>query len=470
MTLRRRIIVGFAAVALVLVVSNVALASTFRSFLIHRVDQQLQTAGPSFGGRRGGPGGPDGSDSQQNEAVTEYFQAEGDLTSGVITPLGGTYDPQQRPGPKLTVASAQSHMSQVDEQPQPFTTGAIKGGGKWRVVVIQNPFDAAGIRVLGISLDGLNSTLGHVRTIQFAGTAAALAALATVLSWVMRLGVHPVEEMAEAAEQITVGDLARRVEPPNPSTEAGRLGSAFNAMLDRIQEAFRAREASENKVRRFAADASHELRTPLTSIRGYAELYRAGALTNNEDLQDAMSRIESEAERMGSLVEELLQLARLDQEQEMEFTDVNLGDVATDAVNDARAVEPDRPINLRVEGDEPIVVRGNDPALRQVLANLLGNVRAHTPADTAATVTVSRNGSSALVAVADEGPGMPEDVAQHVFERFFRADASRTRAAGGSGLGLSIVESIARAHGGETSVASAPGEGTRFEVKLPITV
>jgi two-component system OmpR family sensor kinase len=281
--------------------------------------------------------------------------------------------------------------------------------------------------------------------------------------------VLPVAAMADTAEQITGGDLSKRVEHPDSATEVGRLGAAFNAMLDRIQEAFRAREASEAKVRRFAADASHELRTPLTSIRGYAELYRAGALAKPDELQDAMGRIESEAERMGSLVEELLQLARLDQEQEMEFAEVDLGDIATDAVNDARAVEPDRPIAVAVEGDAPVVVRGNDPALRQVLANLLGNVRAHTPAGTPASVTVTRNGTSAIVAVADEGPGMEEDVASHVFERFYRADVARTRAAGGSGLGLSIVESIARAHGGSASVASAPGEGTRFEVKLPIT-
>ena len=468
MTLRRRIIVGFVAVALVLVASNVALSSTFHTYLLHRVDQQLQTAGGFFGGRRG-PGGPDNGSSQSREAVTEYFQAEGDLSSGVITPIGGTYDPQQRPGPKLTVGSAESHMSQADQQPDPFTTGAVKGGGKWRVVVIQDPFDATGIRVLGISLDGVSSTLRQVRTIQFVGTLAVLGALGLVLSWVMRLGVHPVEEMADTAEQITGGDLSRRIEEPDPTTEAGRMGTAFNAMLDSIQDAFRAREASEAKVRRFAADASHELRTPLTSIRGYAELYRAGALSEDAELRDAMGRIESEAERMGSLVEELLQLARLDQEQTMEFTSVDLGDIAADAVNDAHAVEPERPIAISVEGGAPVVVRGNDPALRQVLANLLGNVRAHTPAGTPASVTVARNGTHAIVAVADEGPGMSDDVAAHVFERFYRADVARTRAAGGSGLGLSIVESIARAHGGSVDVASAPGEGTRFEVKLPIT-
>jgi two-component system OmpR family sensor kinase len=327
----------------------------------------------------------------------------------------------------------------------------------------------ADVTLLGISLDGLQATLSQMRQIQILGSLAVLAALGFVSFWVMRLGVLPVAAMADTAEKITEGDLSLRVEHPDETTEVGRLGATFNKMLDRIQEAFRAREASEAKVRRFAADASHELRTPLTSIRGYAELYRAGALSKHADLADAMGRIEAEAERMGSLVEELLQLARLDQEQPMEFTDVDLGDIATDAVNDARAVEPERPITIAVEGDSPVVVRGNDPALRQVLANLLGNVRAHTPADTPAAVTVRRNGTSAIVAVSDEGPGMTDEVAAHVFERFYRADTARTRAAGGSGLGLSIVDSIARAHGGEATVATAPGEGTRFEIKLPIT-
>jgi two-component system OmpR family sensor kinase len=178
-----------------------------------------------------------------------------------------------------------------------------------------------------------------------------------------------------------------------------------------------------------------------------------------------MGRIEGEATRMTSLVDELLQLARLDQEQAMEFADVDLGDIATDAVNDARAVEPERPITINV--DPSVIVRGNEPALRQVLANLLGNVRAHTPPDAATTVTVSRNGTDAVIAVADDGPGMPEGVAAHVFERFYRADSARTREAGGTGLGLSIVEGIARAHGGTATVTSAPGAGTRFEIKLP---
>jgi two-component system, OmpR family, sensor kinase len=466
MTLRRRIIVGFIAVALVLIASNVTLSSTFHSFLLRRVDQQLVSSGQSLErGRPPGLGGPGGD--QQGSTLSEYFVASLDTTTGGITQFVSPFD-QQRPAPKLTVKGITDHVVESGQTVKPYTVPAEKGGGQWRMVAQVDPRDGD-VTLLGISLDGVFATQSHMREIQILGSMAVLAALGFVSFWVMRLGVLPVAAMADTAVKISEGDLSLRVEHPNEATEVGRLGASFNTMLDRIQEAFRAREASEAKVRRFAADASHELRTPLTSIRGYAELYRAGGLAENADLQDAMGRIEAEAERMGSLVEELLQLARLDQEQPMEFTDVDLGDIAADAVNDARAVEPDRPIDVRVESEEPVVVRGNDPALRQVLANLLGNVRAHTPADTPVRVTVSRNGTNAIVAVADEGPGMDEDVAAHVFERFYRADGARTRSAGGSGLGLSIVESIARAHGGSATVSSAPGEGARFEIKLPLT-
>ncbi|MEY2472773.1 MAG: two-component system, OmpR family, sensor kinase [Actinomycetota bacterium] len=459
MTLRRRIIVGFVAVAAVLIVSNVALSSQFHSFLLRRVDQQLVNNGVSLRGRPEGVGG--------GPNLTEYYVASLDPDTGQVTHYQSPFE-EQRPSPKLTVKAINAHIVDPGEHASPWTAPAVSGGGKWRMIAQVDQRDGD-ITLLGISLEGLQATLAHMREIQILGSLAVLAALGFVSFWVMRLGVHPVASMADTAEKISEGDLSLRVEHPNETTEVGRLGASFNTMLDRIQEAFRMREASEAKVRRFAADASHELRTPLTSIRGYAELYRAGGLTQTDELQDAMRRIEAEAERMGSLVEELLQLARLDQEQPMEFADVDLGEIATDAVNDARAVEPERPIGIRVEGDEPVVVRGNDPALRQVLSNLLGNVRAHTPPDTPTVVTVSRNGTHAIVAVADEGPGMDEYVAAHVFERFYRADKARVRAAGGSGLGLSIVESIARAHGGTATVASAPGKGARFEIKLPIT-
>ncbi len=465
MSLRRRVILGFVAVAAVLVVSNVALASTFRSFLLTRVDHQLQTAGGPLSGRRVAGSGRAGNGNEQRRALSEYFQADGDLASGEIVATGGYYDPANRPPPKLTIAMVESHISHVGGKAAPFTTAAIDGDGHWRVVVFASQFDAGEIRVLAISLDGLNETLSHARTIQIIATLAALAALGLVSFWMIRLGVHPIAAMADTAEKISAGDLSIRVEHPDERTEAGRLGSSLNAMLHRIEEAFQARAESEAKVRRFAADASHELRTPLTSIRGYAELWRAGALTDDVALGDAMRRIESEAHRMGLLVEDLLHLARLDQRQTSERVDIDLAAITHDAVADARAVEPNRPIEIEVA---PAVVHADEAALRQVIANLLSNVRAHTPAGTPARISVSTADGAAELRVADDGPGMTADVADHVFERFYRADKVRTRSEGGTGLGLAIVDSIVRAHGGSASVTSTEGEGTVFVIRVPL--
>ncbi|MGH2720515.1 MAG: HAMP domain-containing sensor histidine kinase, partial [Actinomycetota bacterium] len=270
---------------------------------------------------------------------------------------------------------------------------------------------------------------------------------------------------AETAGAIAAGDLSRRVEPAGGPTEAGRLGSALNRMLAQIEEAFRIRGESEEHLRRFVADASHELRTPLTSIRGYAELFRRGGLRSSEELADAMRRMEEEARRMGALVDDLLMLARLDEGRPVDRAPVRLDLLAADAVRDAQAVEPGRPVDLE---SEPVAVPGDEQRLRQVLGNLLANARVHTPAGTPVHVTVRAAGGVARLEVADEGPGMAPDVARRVFERFFRSDASRTRAGGGTGLGLSIVKALAEAHGGQVHVETAPGAGARFVVELPL--
>jgi two-component system OmpR family sensor kinase len=300
--------------------------------------------------------------------------------------------------------------------------------------------------------------------VQVAGTAAVLLALAVVSWWVLRLGVHPLQDMAETADAIAAGDLSRRVDGVDDRTEAGRMAGAVNSMLERIEEAFRAREASEERVRRFAADASHELRTPLTSIQGYAELWRAGGLRDDGELADAMRRMEQEARRMGALVEDLLLLARLDQRRPMQMGEVRLDRLVADGVADARTVEPGRPLDLEAE---PVTVTGDEMRIRQVVANLLSNARSHTPPGTPVHVTVAGEGVTARLEVADEGPGLDPEAASRVFERFYRADPARSRAEGGTGLGLAIVAAIAEAHGGRATVETRPGSGCRFVVTLP---
>jgi two-component system OmpR family sensor kinase len=306
---------------------------------------------------------------------------------------------------------------------------------------------------------------------------ALLALLAGCGSWLIGRGLAPLNRMASTADLITSnGDLTARMSDPDDRQEIGRLAGAINTMLDRIQQAFSARLRSEQKVRQFAADASHELRTPLTTIRGYAELYRQGALGPGE-LPDAMRRIEQEADRMSRLVAELLELARLDRESSLDLTETDLAALAVDAVADARAVEPDRPVSADVPPS--LVVTADEPRIRQVLANLLGNVRAHTPPGTPVLVRVFPAGDGAVLEVSDAGPGMSAQDAARAFDRFHRGargggvDVPPPAGVGaggstGSGLGLSIVQAIAAAHGGDVRLRTAPGAGTTVRLWIPV--
>ena len=301
--------------------------------------------------------------------------------------------------------------------------------------------------------------------------------LALIGPWIIRRGLAPLDRMATTADQITSrGDLTARMPDSGDRAETGRLTSAINTMLDRIQQAFAARLASEQKVRQFAADASHELRTPLTTIRGYAELYRQGAL-GPDRLPDAMRRIEQESDRMSRLVAELLELARLDRISSLDLTETDLAELVQDAVADAIAVEPGRPVYA--EAPPHLLAVVDEPRIRQVLANLLGNVREHTPPGTPVAVRLAEASQGVVLEVADSGPGMSVEHAARAFDRFHRGSTDNGRAAdgrggaspngnrSGSGLGLSIVQAIARAHGGDAAIESAPGRGTRVRVWLP---
>jgi signal transduction histidine kinase len=311
-------------------------------------------------------------------------------------------------------------------------------------------------------------------------TGGALIALVAVCgNWLIGRGLAPLRRMARTADLITrSGDLAARMPDTDSQQETGRLAAAINTMLARIQQSFSARLRSEQKVRQFAADASHELRTPLTTIRGYAELYRANALGPDE-LPNAMRRIEQEAERMSMLVAELLELARLDRPSSLDLSETDLTVLAKDAVADARAVEPGRDVSTSVP--RSLLVTADEPRIRQVLANLLGNVRAHTPPGTPATVRLYPEGSGAVIEVSDQGPGMTEHDAALAFDRFHRGEGALAAATAGrptpggrdgtemasSGLGLSIVAAIATAHGGHADLASDAGKGTTVRLWIP---
>jgi len=318
--------------------------------------------------------------------------------------------------------------------------------------------------ITGTSLADVDATLRRLLAIMLLVTVAVLAALAVLGLWVVRIGLRPLEEIGTTAAAIAEGDLTRRVARAEPRTEVGRLGLALNAMLAQIEAAFDAQAASERRLRRFVADASHELRTPLAAVRAYAELFGRGADRRPDDLERAMTGIGRESERMTVLVEDLLLLARLDEGRPLEREPVALDEVVTEAVDAAVAVDSDRPVDLEAD---PVVVLGDRDRLRQVLDNLLSNVRAHTPAGSPVRVRVGSENGLAVVEVADSGPGMTSEETARVFERFYRSDSSRSRATGGVGLGLSIVAAVAEAHGGAVSAHSTPGDGATFRITFP---
>jgi two-component system OmpR family sensor kinase len=329
--------------------------------------------------------------------------------------------------------------------------------------------------VIGAPLSGVETSVGVlVRALVLVGILV-LGGLLVIGWWLIRRDLRPLEQMTSTAERISAGDLSSRVGVRDDGSEVGRLGQAFDGMLDQIQSAFEAqraalvaKERSETKLRQFVADASHELRTPLTAVRGYAELYRAGGLAEDAALEQAMSRIGTESRRMAALVEDLLLLARLDQGRPLRSDSVVLTELVNDAVQDAQAVEPERPVHAAVEPE--VVVKGDEDRLRQVIGNLFTNVRVHTPPGTPIEVALAARDGVAALSVADHGPGVEPEHVEHIFDRFYRADTGRSRDTGGAGLGLSIAASVAMAHGGSIDYSATPGGGATFTLTLPRAV
>jgi two-component system OmpR family sensor kinase len=318
---------------------------------------------------------------------------------------------------------------------------------------------------VAVPLREVEDTLSRLRGIEILLVVGVLAALGVTALFVVRLGLRPLDRMQVTAGAIAAGELSRRVSPATSRTEIGRLGIALNAMLDRLEEAFAQRTASEDRLRQFIADASHELRTPLASIRGYAELFRMGATQDSAEVERAMQRIEGESKRMGVLVDDLLTLARLDQEPARTHAPVDLAALVSDAVKDARVTAPDREIAI-VASSASFVI-GDSDQLRQVLANLLRNALVHTPAKTPIEVTVGEDGAWVNVTVRDHGPGLPSEASERLFERFWRAEGGRERGKSGAGLGLAIASAVVHAHDGEIEARNADGGGAAFTVRLP---
>jgi two-component system, OmpR family, sensor kinase len=308
----------------------------------------------------------------------------------------------------------------------------------------------------------------------FLGFGIAVVILGALLTrFLVTTAFAPLREVEKTAEAIADGDLSQRLPWATPNTEVGRLNRALNTMLGRIDRAFSDRARTIEQMRRFVGDASHELRTPLVSVRGYAELYRMGALQTPEEVGQAMERIEAEAIRMGVLVEDLLELARLDETRPLELSEVNLTIVAHDASMDARAQDPERTVRVvNVDGGEvpEVVIRAEENKIRQVVTNLLSNAIRYTDNGSPLEIGIGVNpaGTEATVAIIDHGEGIPEPIREKIFQRFWRADNSRTRETGGSGLGLAIVSSIVAAHDGSVSVTETPGGGATFAVTLPV--
>jgi two-component system, OmpR family, sensor kinase len=451
MSLRARLLVGMAVVAAVLVGAAVLIARTTEADLVARVDDQLRSVREPL---RRGPL------AREEEAFSSLFVGvvQGDTLQTFATPNVTGDDPL----PRIPVERVASVAS--DRQPRLFTVGSDTGG---RFRVLATPTRQGAVVVLALPLSDVDAAVDRLVRVEALVTVAVLAVLGLVTWWVLRLGVQPVKRMTKMAVAIADGDLSQRVPDVVPGTEAGELGEALNTMLGRIEGAFAERGRSEARLRQFVADASHELRTPVTTIRGYAELYRTGGLRGEGELDAAMQRTEAEAVRMGSLVEDLLLLARLDQGRPLQREPVDLDVLAREAVRDAAAVDPNHPVTAVTAGG--VVVPGDPDRLRQVVTNLVGNAIVHTPPGTPVEVRTFREGERAVLEVVDRGPGMPPAVAERAFERFYRADPARSRHKGGSGLGLAIVRATVDASGGTVTLRSAPGQGTTVRVELPLS-
>jgi two-component system OmpR family sensor kinase len=452
-SLRSRLLVGLLAVtAIGLVASNIVAVSALQSYLSQQVDQQLGVAVNAIPGIL-----------TADSRLTQPMPPDAADCSVVVTDAAGKQLARYGSANALAVPS----LATLRELAAAGTAATLSVPGEFyrvRVVAISEQR----FLVVSQSLKWSRDVLLRLVSIELVVTVLALILAAALAMWVSRYVLRPLDRMSASAATFADGELSHRVELAGSPTEVARLGESMNQMLTRVEVGFSERRTAEERLRQFIGDASHELRTPLTTITGYAQLYRQGALEDPAELADAMRRVEDEARRMSALVDELLLLARLDQGRPLEQARLDLAELALSAGMDARAAAPSRQLSVVIEPGDHVVV-GDPDRLRQLVGNLLANVRAHTPQDAAAELRVGREDGDELIDVLDSGPGIDPAQRERVFERFFRADPTRQRLAGngmGSGLGLSIVAAIAKAHGGTASVRPHDG-GAWLRVRIP---
>ena len=468
-SLRNRLILAaMVLTAVAISASDFAANAALRSYLISQVDKELIeiSSGSLLRLDRAGIES-EISDENSDSPFTEFRPLRGVPTSASVSLLDIDGKLIGRIGGDLSQKQIAVFGMSVDQVKAkgtaPFT---IEGQGDDPDVraVVQILPTGLGSVVVANSLADVDRTLQRLGFFFLILGLIALTAVGLVSRWIIAISLKPLEQVEETAEAIAGGDLSARLPAAKPDTEVGRLTTALNTMLARIEESFEARVNSESKLRRFVADASHELRTPLTAIRGFAELHRQGAVVGEVNTKELVGRIEKESIRMSTLVEDLLLLARLDQSREMAQEPVDLNTLLTEAVASAKAAGPNHLIELSLPSAE-VFVLGDSQRIHQVVANLLANARTHTPDDSQIKVALDQGIAETIISVSDNGPGLSEDDQERIFERFFRADPSRARTSGeGSGLGLSIVDAVMQAHGGYVSVQSKLGDGATFKL------
>jgi len=449
-SLRSRLLLGTALVLVTLAISMAVVARSQHRFLVDQLDTRLVAAGPIVNG----PPmwqlpAPVSGERDEESLLSELYL--GRLSSdGTLRPivLGA-----------LVKDSPSVSIEQAERGQKPFTADGVESASEFRVLAVQDP--RGDYTIIAIPLAEVDDAQSRLTLTLVIAWLVVFVVLSLTTWWMIRLGLRPINQMTETAEAIARGERGRRVGFDAPTTETGRLGHAFNTMLDE-------RDRAEQRLRTFVADASHELRTPLTSVRGYLDL----ALDNDlpaERLHDSLRRARSESRRMGDLVDDLLLLAQLDQGRNLSVEPVDLSQVVEDAGSDARAVQPARRIEIDDQSSPTAdaVVEGDQYRLRQVIAALVHNALVHTPTEAHIRITIRAAAEDVTVEVADNGPGLPSGFEFSVFDRFSRGETSRSRQAGGAGLGLAIARSIVEAHHGTITVSPPAGSGCTFSVRIP---